>query len=69
MNMNNLTDEMKIACCRTCLLSEAMKDCNSCAFSIGLLFKSLDKVKTIEVEYPVELKDATLAKLTELIAL
>jgi len=65
--MNNLTDEMKIACCKSCLLAYAMRDCTSCPFQVGLLFGLLDKVKTVEMEYPGELRESRLESLLRLV--
>ena len=30
---SSLTEEMKKACCNTCLLAEKMKDCQNCPFN------------------------------------
>lgn len=67
--MNNLTDEMKIANCQCCLLAKVMRDCDVCPFKIGLIYKRLEAVKNVKVEYPDQLKDATLTKLAKLTAL
>lgn len=61
--MNNLPDDMKIANCKCCLLSQAMKDCKACPFNIGLVYKGLDHVKKEDIDYPIELKEATLSNL------
>lgn len=61
--MDNLTDEMKIACCKACLLAEKMKDCDNCPFSIGLVYRALDLAKDIKADYPPELKQKTIQKL------
>lgn len=61
--MDNLTDEMKIACCKACLLSQAMKGCDKCPFRIGLVYRALDHVKDIKADYPPELKEKTIEKL------
>lgn len=62
--MENMThDEMKIACCKTCLLADAMKTCNTCSFNIGLVYKGLDHVKKVDIDYPIELKQARLSNL------
>lgn len=51
-----LSDEMKIACCLTCLLSKCMKDCPACRFNVGLIIKGLQAIKQIESTYPIDLK-------------
>ena len=61
--MYNLPDEMKIANCKCCLLSDVMKDCNTCPFNIGLVYKQLDQVKKQDIDYPIELKQARLSNL------
>ena len=43
-------ESMAIACCAICTLS-AMRDCDRCKFKVGLLYKSLQAVKTLPVEY------------------
>lgn len=65
--MDNLTDEMRIACCKCCLLSQAMKDCKVCPFRIGLVYKALREIKAVPVEYPIELRITTLERLKSLI--
>ena len=47
---NTLPDESKIACCKICTLSEAMKDCKTCPFRIGLVFKQADQLVTLELQ-------------------
>jgi hypothetical protein len=47
--MDNLTDEMRIANCKCCLLAPAMRDCKNCTFNIGLVYKALENVKQNEV--------------------
>lgn len=37
--LHNLTLSMKIACCKSCLLAHAMRDCPTCLFNIGLTAK------------------------------
>lgn len=61
--MNSLPDEMKIANCKCCLLSQAMKDCKVCPFNIGLVYKQLETVKKQDIDYPVQLKQARLSNL------
>jgi hypothetical protein len=39
---------MKIACCLTCTLSEAMRDCKACPFRAGLLVKAFEGIKRTE---------------------
>lgn len=39
-----MDDKSKIACCQICLLAEAMKECETCPFKIGLATK-LTEVK------------------------
>lgn len=39
-----LSKEMKVACCKCCLLAQAMKDCKSCPFNIGLIESKVSKV-------------------------
>lgn len=34
-----MDDAAKIACCKMCMLSAAMKDCPKCDFKIGLPFR------------------------------
>lgn len=65
--MDSLPDEMKIACCKTCLLAERMKDCKACTFKIGLVYRTLDRIKALQVEYPVELKQARISHLALMI--
>lgn len=43
--MTNLPDEMKIACCKTCLLASAMRDCKTCPFRVGLVYRQLEQLK------------------------
>ena len=43
--MNALTDDMKIACCKTCSLADVMKDCKTCPFNVGLPFRLLDRAR------------------------
>lgn len=41
----------KIACCKICLLSQAMKDCRNCAFNIGLTVKSEEQAQKENTEF------------------
>lgn len=47
-NKTTIPDEMRIANCAICLLSSTMKDCDSCPFNLGLLYKSFDTLAHIE---------------------
>lgn len=48
MNKTSLPDESKIACCLTCTLGTAMRDCKNCPFNIGLIVKGLQAIKQAE---------------------
>ncbi len=57
------TENMAIACCKTCLLSSAMKDCKDCPFAVGLVYKALEQAKQVTSEYPSHLREQTLSNL------
>ena len=60
---NNERESMAVACCLTCSLSDAMKDCNTCPFKAGLIIKALRDLKALDGDYPAELRVKTLSNL------
>lgn len=48
MTKTSLPDDMRIACCLTCTLGSAMRDCKNCPFQIGLLYKGFELIKQAE---------------------
>lgn len=54
-----------IATCRACLIADTMKDCPRCAFVSGLPFKAL---KSLDADYPKELREARIKALTDSIS-
>lgn len=47
-----LSEKTKTACCVACTLAEAMKDCSSCPFRVGLVVRTVH-LETLRLADPV----------------
>jgi hypothetical protein len=58
-----MDESTKIANCQICTISEALKACNACAFSIGLAFKAA-KAQELTISEIVRLEAIRLKVIT-----